>query len=137
VDRGNALTKVAGQTGVVGVISAIRGFGHEWHRTAGGVARVASEYRGRRATYASLGGVTAHAVFLVLSVLAWISLVIWVVLLVGRGGFWRMNLRLPEAEAEADGGGSTWPAVTAVIPARDEAGILPSTLPSVLAQDYP
>jgi hopene-associated glycosyltransferase HpnB len=27
--------------------------------------------------------------------------------------------------------------VTAVIPARDEAGILPLTLPSVLAQDYP
>jgi glycosyltransferase involved in cell wall biosynthesis len=27
--------------------------------------------------------------------------------------------------------------VTAVIPARDEAGILPATLPSVLAQDYP
>ena len=77
---------------------------------------------------------TAHAVFLVFAVLAWISLVIWVVLLVGRGGFWRMNLHLPEAEG---GGGQTWPAVTAVIPARDEAEILPLTLPSVLAQDYP
>jgi hopene-associated glycosyltransferase HpnB len=80
--------------------------------------------------------VTAHAVYLVLSVLAWISLVIWVVLLVGRGGFWRMDQRLPEVEAE-EGAGRTWPAVTAVIPARDEAGILPATLPSVLAQDYP
>jgi hopene-associated glycosyltransferase HpnB len=85
--------------------------------------------------------VTAHAVFLVLSVLAWISLVIWVVLLVGRGGFWRMDQRLPEVEADVDveegGAGRAWPAVTAVIPARDEAGILPATLPSVLAQDYP
>ena len=82
---------------------------------------------------------TAHAVFLVLSVLAWISLVIWVVLLVGRGGFWRMDQRLPEVEVEVEEGdaGRSWPAVTAVVPARDEAGILPATLPSVLAQDYP
>ena len=82
---------------------------------------------------------TASAVFLVLAVLAWISLVIWVVLLVGRGGFWRMNLHLPEADGDSGGGGAgrAWPAVTAVIPARDEAGILPATLPSVLAQDYP
>jgi hopene-associated glycosyltransferase HpnB len=79
--------------------------------------------------------VTAHAVFLMLSVLAWISLVIWVVLLVGRGGFWRMDQRLPGVEE--GGAGRVWPAVTAVIPARDEAGILPATLPSVLAQDYP
>ena len=82
---------------------------------------------------------TAHAVFLVLAVAGWISLAIWVVLLVGRGGFWRMDLRLPEAPADGDGdgGGRAWPSVTAVIPARDEAGILPATLPSVLAQDYP
>jgi hopene-associated glycosyltransferase HpnB len=83
-------------------------------------------------------------VFLVLAALAWVSLAIWFVLLAGRGGFWRMNLRLPaaesedEAEAEAEGATArTWPGVTAVIPARDEAGGLPLTLPSVLAQDYP
>jgi hopene-associated glycosyltransferase HpnB len=84
--------------------------------------------------------VTAHAVFLVFAVLAWISLLIWVVLLVGRGGFWRMNLHLPAAETGSETGSGearTWPAVTAVIPARDEAEILPLTLPSVLAQDYP
>ena len=83
---------------------------------------------------------TAHAVFLVFAVLAWVSLAIWIVLLAGRGGFWRMNLRLPEAEGETEAEGAaarTWPGVTAVIPARDEAGILPLTLPSVLAQDYP
>jgi cellulose synthase/poly-beta-1,6-N-acetylglucosamine synthase-like glycosyltransferase len=77
-------------------------------------------------------------VFLVLAAPAWVSLAIWIVLLAGRGGFWRMNLRLPEAETEAEGATArTWPGVTAVIPARDEAGILPLTLPSVLAQDYP
>jgi hopene-associated glycosyltransferase HpnB len=74
-------------------------------------------------------------VFLVFAALAWISLLIWVVLLVGRGGFWRMNPHLPEAGSGGDG--RAWPAVTAVIPARDEAEILPLTLPSVLAQDYP
>ena len=77
---------------------------------------------------------TARAVFLVFAVPAWVSLAIWIALLAGRGGFWRMNLRLPEAEGDA---ARTWPGVTAVIPARDEAGILPLTLPSVFAQDYP
>lgn len=68
-----------------------------------------------------------------LPVLAWLSLLIWVVLLVGRGRFWRMDLRLPRADrTEVE-----WPEVTAVIPARDEAAILPETLPSVLAQRYP
>jgi hopene-associated glycosyltransferase HpnB len=75
-------------------------------------------------------------VFLVFAVPAWVSLAIWIVLLAGRGGFWRMDLRLPEAEDDGDAA-RTWPGVTAVIPARDEAGILPLTLPSVLAQDYP
>jgi len=79
--------------------------------------------------------VTAHAVYLALSVAAWTALAIWIVLLVGRGGFWRMNLHLPYGEEfDAD---MTWPVVTAIIPARDEAGILPATLPSVLTQDYP
>ena len=78
---------------------------------------------------------TAHAVYLAFSVAAWTALAIWIVLLVGRGGFWRMNLHLPYGEEfDAD---MTWPVVTAIIPARDEAGILPATLPSVLTQDYP
>jgi hopene-associated glycosyltransferase HpnB len=75
-------------------------------------------------------------VFLVFAVLAWVSLAIWIVLLAGRGGFWRMNLRLTETSAEGDAA-RTWPGVATVIPARDEAGILPLTLPSVLGQDYP
>lgn len=70
-----------------------------------------------------------------LPALAWLSLVIWLVLLLARGRFWRMDLRLPRATA-ADAAGA-WPEVTAVIPARDEAEILSETLPSVLAQTYP
>ena len=36
-----------------------------------------------------------------------------------------------------DSASDQWPAVTAVIPARNEATVLPSTLPTLLAQDYP
>ncbi len=32
---------------------------------------------------------------------------------------------------------AAWPSVVAVVPARDEAAILPDTLPALLAQDYP
>ena len=69
-----------------------------------------------------------------LPLLAWLSLLVWLVLLLGRGRFWRMDVELP-ARDEAPPGG--WPEVTAVVPARDEAGILPATLPSLLAQEYP
>jgi hopene-associated glycosyltransferase HpnB len=56
----------------------------------------------------------------------------WVYLLAGHGGFWRTDQRLPPAAADPDG----WPAVVAVIPARDEAAMLPETLPTLIAQDY-
>jgi hopene-associated glycosyltransferase HpnB len=58
----------------------------------------------------------------------------WVYLLVGHGTFWRTDCRLPRA-AGADPG--IWPSIVAVIPARDEAAMLPETLPSLLTQEYP
>jgi hopene-associated glycosyltransferase HpnB len=69
----------------------------------------------------------------------------WVYLLAGHGGFWRTDCRLPGPAAGAavaagpNGapGAGGWPSVVAVIPARDEAAILPQTLPSLLAQEYP
>ncbi len=59
----------------------------------------------------------------------------WVYLLAGHGGFWRTDCRLPPAAGGADP--DSWPSVMAVVPARDEAAILPETLPALLAQDYP
>jgi hopene-associated glycosyltransferase HpnB len=56
----------------------------------------------------------------------------WIFLLAGHGGFWRTSHRLP-----APGNRQTWPSVNVVIPARDEADMLPQTLPSLLTQDYP
>ncbi len=70
-----------------------------------------------------------------MSALTWItagSLAAWGWLLLGQGFFWRTDVRLPERPPPGD-----WPAVAIVVPARDEAAVLPSSLPSLLAQDYP
>ncbi|MET7368232.1 glycosyltransferase [Streptomyces sp. NPDC005566] len=70
-----------------------------------------------------------------MSAVAWIavgSLVVWVWLLLGQGFFWRTDQRLPR---RADP--MRWPSVAVVVPARDEAEMLPVSLPSLLAQDYP
>ncbi len=61
----------------------------------------------------------------------------WVYLLGFHGGFWRTDQRLPRAPAPGGADLAAWPDVTAVIPARDEASILPAALPSLLGQDYP
>ncbi len=60
------------------------------------------------------------------------SLAAWVYLLVGRGAFWRTSVRFPQGHPPP-----RWPAVVAIVPARDEATLLPQTLPSLLAQQYP
>ena len=59
----------------------------------------------------------------------------WAYLLAGHGGFWRTDVRLPGRPGAA--GPARRPSVVAVVPARDEAEILPETLPTLLAQDYP
>ena len=69
-----------------------------------------------------------------LTALAMFPVATWLYLLAGRGGFWRARGRL-------DGGPtatrSDWPAVAAVVPARDEAEVIGASLASVLTQDYP
>lgn len=70
-----------------------------------------------------------------MSAVAWIavgSLVAWVWLLLGQGFFWVTDQRLPLRSLPA-----RWPSVAVVVPARDEARMLPVSLPSLLAQDYP
>ncbi|MFF3912075.1 glycosyltransferase [Streptomyces sp. NPDC001852] len=70
-----------------------------------------------------------------MSALLWItvaSLAAWCWLLLCQGFFWRTDIRLPPRR-EPD----AWPSVCVVVPARDEAAVLPASLPSLLAQDYP
>jgi hopene-associated glycosyltransferase HpnB len=60
-------------------------------------------------------------------------LAIWLYLLAARGGFWLA------AERDDDGPAwrGQWPAIAAVIPARDEAMCVGKTVASLLRQNYP
>ena len=62
------------------------------------------------------------------------ALVVWLVLLLGRGGFWRARERDDAASPPAP---ARWPAVVAVVPARDEADVIARSVGSLLRQDYP
>ncbi|MEN9216164.1 MAG: glycosyltransferase [Gloeomargarita sp. HHBFW_bins_162] len=61
-----------------------------------------------------------------------LALVVWLVLWLGRGGFWRADQVLPEFSQPL----TAWPGVAVVIPARNEATSLPQSLPSLLQQQY-
>jgi hopene-associated glycosyltransferase HpnB len=68
-----------------------------------------------------------------LSVGCVVAAVAWAYLVLGHGRYWLTGERLPRAA----GAPVRWPGVAAVIPARNEAGMLPATLPTLMAQDYP
>ncbi len=69
--------------------------------------------------------------------IALLSLVIWIYLVAGRGQFWRTQpVMLDRAQLIAPTS-MVWPAVAIVIPARNEAAMLPQTLVPLLNQDYP
>ena len=82
-----------------------------------------------------LGTGSDNGSVITLAVLAAVALAAWIYLALGHGRFWSTAVRLPTT-SNADVPG-VWPEVTAVVPARDEAEVLPTTLPSLLAQDYP
>jgi hopene-associated glycosyltransferase HpnB len=70
-------------------------------------------------------------------IIAAIVLATWLYLIAARGGFWRA------AERDEDGALpavppaiSQWPAVTVVVPARDEAETVGETVASLLRQEY-
>jgi hopene-associated glycosyltransferase HpnB len=69
----------------------------------------------------------------ILLAIALLSLLIWICLIVFRGGFWRSDERLaPDPAVRA-----AWPAVAAIVPARNEADVIAESLTSLLEQDYP
>ena len=73
----------------------------------------------------------------ILAGVAAVAALAWAYLLAAHGGYWRTDQRLPPGARDASRDPARWPSVMAVVPARDEAAILPVTLPSLLAQDYP
>jgi hopene-associated glycosyltransferase HpnB len=69
-------------------------------------------------------------------IVAILAFAIWVYLLFLRGGFWlgrESDARDPPSMLRSD---APWPRVVAVVPARNEADMLPQSLRSLLAQDY-
>jgi hopene-associated glycosyltransferase HpnB len=62
-----------------------------------------------------------------------VALAAWVYLLTMRGGFWLADV----TDADDMPAPETWPAVTAVVPARDEADVIDASIGSLLVQDYP
>jgi hopene-associated glycosyltransferase HpnB len=64
-------------------------------------------------------------------------LAIWLYLLLARGAFWGAGERDDDTAAADRDSPLTWPTVTAVIPARDEAESVAETVVSLLRQDYP
>jgi hopene-associated glycosyltransferase HpnB len=70
---------------------------------------------------------------LALSIACVLAAVAWTYLVAGHGGYWRTSQWLPAVSRDPD----TWPDVVAVVPARNEADMLPATLPALLGQEYP
>jgi len=67
-----------------------------------------------------------------LTSLAFLALYAWLFLAFFRAGFWRCGERLGDAPAPA-----AWPAVVAIIPARDEAETIGRVIAGHQASDYP
>jgi hopene-associated glycosyltransferase HpnB len=65
--------------------------------------------------------------------LAVLCAAVWVYLIGFRGQFWQGPVR----DLGAPPAPPRWPAVTAVIPARNEAGVIAASVGSLLRQDYP
>src|SRR5580692_7214936 len=62
-----------------------------------------------------------------------LSFFIWVYLLAGRGGFWRLS----KAATELTPPLTSAPRIAVVVPARDEAEVISLAIRSLLEQDYP
>ena len=69
------------------------------------------------------------------TVVALLTLAVWIGLLLGRGRFWRCSERDDRSMPASDP--ARWPAVVAVVPARNEADLIARSLGSLLRQDYP
>jgi hopene-associated glycosyltransferase HpnB len=70
----------------------------------------------------------------ILFALAVLASASWVYLLAFRGRFWQCDQRL---SSDIEENFSQWPSICAIVPARNEALMLPQSLQSLLTQTYP
>jgi hopene-associated glycosyltransferase HpnB len=75
--------------------------------------------------------------------IAWLSFLIWLVLVFARGGFWRVQPAAPLSDTTLHAVGKAeiarhgaWPALVAVVPARNEADVIGRAVGSLLKQEY-
>lgn len=69
---------------------------------------------------------------MIVGLIASLSVAAWAYLALARGAFWRTRERDVKTPAPA-----TWPPVTAIVPARDEAETIARSIGSLIDQDYP
>lgn len=69
---------------------------------------------------------------MILVVITSLSLAIWLFLLLFWGEFWRADRRIEDNSLELE----TYPTVWAIVPARDEAEVISTSLTSLLNRDY-
>jgi hopene-associated glycosyltransferase HpnB len=68
----------------------------------------------------------------IVGLVASLTVVLWVYLALARGEFWRARERDVNTSTP-----KSWPTVTAIVPARDEAESIARSIGSLLDQDYP
>ncbi|MFM6191055.1 MAG: glycosyltransferase [Planktothrix sp.] len=66
-------------------------------------------------------------------ILTLFSLIIWIILLLFRGNFWKADQKLPQVQQPL----CNYPNVTVIVPARNEAALIETSLRSLLNQNYP
>ncbi len=69
---------------------------------------------------------------MIVGLIASLTIAAWAYLALARGDFWRTHERDVNTPAPA-----SWPPVTAIVPARDEAESIARSIGSLLDQDYP
>jgi hopene-associated glycosyltransferase HpnB len=67
-----------------------------------------------------------------LFLVTFLSLIIWLYLILARGQFWLSNQKINPVTSPL----TNYPKVSAIIPARNEADVLPISLTSLFNQDY-
>lgn len=71
------------------------------------------------------------------SIIALLGLIAWLYLTLLHGGFWLTREREEEYATQGNRETFDWPSIVAIVPARNEADVLPRSLGSLAAQDYP